>query len=93
MLPSRQRLLDLVKVSRTTDSWLGLLHQIDQLKTTINTKMLVGLAEKAAFSVQGVKVLFTHSWYPLCTTSSNHSPAKDDASAASNFCVKLLFSF
>jgi hypothetical protein len=53
-------MLCLVKNSRTTDSWLRLLVIYDQdnkLKTTMNKpNILLGIAEKTAFSVQGVKV-------------------------------------
>jgi hypothetical protein len=50
--------LVLVKDSRTTDLWLGLLVISDQnhkLKTTMNIpNILIGTAAKAALSVQGV---------------------------------------
>jgi hypothetical protein len=59
-LPTGSPCLVLVKDSRTTDLWLGLLIISDQnykLKTTMNIpNILVGRAAKAVFSVQGVKL-------------------------------------
>jgi hypothetical protein len=58
MLHIRQHLLVLVKDSRTTDSWLGLLvcfNQNVKLKTTMKmSNLFIGLAEYSAISTERV---------------------------------------
>jgi hypothetical protein len=61
MLSIRQHPLVLVKDSRTTESWLGLLvtsDQEDKMETTMKISNLsVGLAEYSAIRVEGVKII------------------------------------
>jgi hypothetical protein len=68
---SRQHLLALVKDSSTTDTWLALLD--DKLKTTINIpNIFLVMAEKAAFSVQGVNPNRPDNGSPSELTSTVH---------------------
>ena len=56
-----RHLFGLVKDSRSTDTWLGLLglcfYQDDKPKTTMKiSNMFVGLAEESTISVEGIEL-------------------------------------